>query len=89
MRHPAVAQCAVIGIPSEQWGESVHAVIVPHDGVALSDAELIAFCKERIAGYKCPRSVEFRDEPLPVNAAGKLQKAKLREPFWRGRVRKI
>lgn len=89
MRHPAVAQCAAIGIPSEQWGESVHAVIVPHDGVALSDAELIAFCKERIAGYKCPRSVEFRDEPLPVNAAGKLQKAKLREPFWRGRVRKI
>lgn len=89
LRHPAVEQCAIIGIPSERWGESVHAIVLLKSGFALTADELIAFCKERIAGYKCPRSVEFRTEALPMNAAGKLQKAKLREPFWRGRVRKI
>lgn len=89
LRHPAVVQCAIIGIPSEKWGESVHAVVVLQDGAELDATTLIAFCKERIAGYKCPRSVEFRREALPVNAAGKLQKAKIREPYWKDRARKI
>ena len=56
-RHPAVAQCAVIGIPSDKWGKSVHAVVMRKPGAAVTEGEIIAFCKERIAGYKCPRSV--------------------------------
>ncbi|MCC7257383.1 MAG: long-chain-fatty-acid--CoA ligase [Gammaproteobacteria bacterium] len=88
-RHPAVAQCAVIGIPSDQWGESVHAIVMLRDGVSATADEIIAFCRERIAAYKCPRSVEIRQQPLPMNAAGKILKAKLREPFWAGRTRQI
>ncbi len=88
-RHPAVAQCAVIGIPSEQWGESVHAIATLRDGTTATPEEIAAFCRERIAGYKCPRSVEIRTGPLPMNAAGKVLKAKLREPYWAGRTRKI
>jgi len=82
MKHPAVGQCAVIGIPSEQWGESVHAVVVLKAGCSLTAEELVTHCKGLIAGYKCPRGVDFRDE-LPVSATGKLQKHKLREQFWK------
>ena len=57
-QHPAVAQCAVIGIPSEQWGETVHAIVTRKNGAAVTSDEIIAFCRERIAGYKCPRSVD-------------------------------
>ncbi|MCC7329374.1 MAG: long-chain-fatty-acid--CoA ligase [Gammaproteobacteria bacterium] len=88
-RHPAVAQCAVIGIPSEQWGEGVHAIVALHDGATATAADIMAFCHERIAGYKCPRSVEIRTQPLPMNAAGKILKAQLREPHWAGRPRRI
>lgn len=87
-RHPAVAACAVIAIPSEQWGEAVHAVVVPKDGMAVTEAEIIAHCKELIAGYKCPRSVEFRDA-LPLSGAGKVLKTKLREPYWAGHTRSV
>lgn len=87
-KHPAVAACAVIGIPSERWGESVHAVVVLKPGEELSGEELIAHCKTLIAGYKCPRSVEVRDE-LPMSGAGKIQKNKLREPHWRDLARKV
>ena len=59
-QHPAVAQCAVIGVPDEQWGEAVHAVVMRKPGAALTADEIIAFCKERIAHYKCPRSVACR-----------------------------
>ncbi|MEQ1807389.1 MAG: AMP-binding protein, partial [Burkholderiaceae bacterium] len=87
--HPAVREAAVIGIPSEQWGESVHAVVVLKDGAATSAEELIAHCRTLIGGYKCPRSVEFRAEPLPVTAVGKVRKNVLRDPYWMGHARKI
>jgi long-chain acyl-CoA synthetase len=81
-QHPAVVQCAVVGIPHERWGEAVHAIIVRKPGISVDPAEVIAFCKERIANYKCPRSVEVRDEPLPLSGAGKILKRELRAPFW-------
>jgi acyl-CoA synthetase (AMP-forming)/AMP-acid ligase II len=87
-QHPAVAACAVIGIPSEQWGETVHAVIVRKPDQAVSDADLITHCKAQIAGYKCPRSVAFVDA-LPLSGAGKVLKTKLREPFWQGQERAV
>jgi long-chain acyl-CoA synthetase len=87
--HPAVLQCAVIGIPSEQWGETVHAVVVKRGGAAVSSGELIEFTKTLIAGYKCPRSVEITDAPLPLSGAGKVLKRELRKPFWEGRDRRV
>ncbi len=87
-RHAAVGACAVIGIPSEQWGEAVHAVVVLKPGASATAAELIAHCHEHIAGYKCPRSVEIR-ESLPMTGAGKVQKTELRKPFWEGRTRHV
>jgi len=80
---PAVAEVAVIGIPDAKWGESVHAVIVPRAGAALTADAVIAHCRTQIAGYKCPRSVEFRDTPLPLSGAGKVLKRELREAFWK------
>jgi acyl-CoA synthetase (AMP-forming)/AMP-acid ligase II len=83
-----VLMSAVIGVPDDTWGERVHAVIVRREGMALEAAQVIAHCREFIASYKCPRSVEFRDA-LPLSAAGKLQKFQLREPFWAGRERRV
>jgi long-chain acyl-CoA synthetase len=88
-QHPAVAMCAVIGIPSTQWGESVHAIAVPKDGHTLTEELLLAHCRERIAGYKCPRSVEIRPQPLPLSGAGKILKTELRRPFWEGQDRQV
>jgi long-chain acyl-CoA synthetase len=82
-QHPAVQSCAVIGIPHEEWIETVHAIIVPHAGAAVEAAEIITHCRARIAHYKCPRSVEFRIEPLPLSAAGKVLKRELRAEFLR------
>jgi acyl-CoA synthetase (AMP-forming)/AMP-acid ligase II len=87
-QHPAVAACAVIGIPSEQWGETVHAAIVLKPGQAATADEIAAHCRTLIAGYKCPRSVAFV-EALPLSGAGKVLKTKLREPFWQGRQRNV
>ncbi|AXQ31088.1 long-chain-fatty-acid--CoA ligase [Solimonas sp. K1W22B-7] len=87
-RHPAVAACAVIGIPSEEWGEAVHATVVLHNGGELSQEALYAHCKQLIAGYKCPRSMEVRDS-LPISGAGKVLKTELRKPFWEGRERAV
>ncbi|AMO23694.1 long-chain fatty acid--CoA ligase [Ramlibacter solisilvae] len=87
-QHPTVAACAVIGIPSEQWGESVHASVVLKPGAAVTAEALIAHCKALIAGYKCPRSVDFRDA-LPLSGAGKILKTELRKPYWEGRARQV
>jgi len=80
-QHPAVSQCAVIGIPSERWGETVHAFVIPNAGSNVNAAEIIAFCKEKIAGYKCPRSVDVRTEPFPLSGAGKVLKRELRRTY--------
>jgi len=86
--HPAVASCAVIGVPDQQWGELVHAVIVRKPGVSLEAQELIDHCKAHIANYKCPRQVSFVDA-MPLSGAGKILKTQLRAPFWAGRERKV
>ncbi|MCE2470457.1 MAG: AMP-binding protein [Anaerolineae bacterium] len=78
MEHPAVAACAVIGCPDDEWGEQVVAAIIPRDGAAANEADICAFCREGLAAYKVPRRVVFVEE-LPANALGKIQKAKLRE----------
>jgi len=87
--HPGVAQVAVIGVPDARWGERVHAVILPRPGAALSEATLVAHCRTHIAGYKCPRSIEFRDRSLPLSPAGKILKTELRAPHWQGRTRNV
>jgi fatty-acyl-CoA synthase len=86
--HPAVAEVAVIGVPSEKWGETIKALVVLAEGRNATEAELIAWCKDKVAGYKAPTSVEFRDE-LARTATGKLQKFKLRAPYWEGRDRQV
>ncbi|MFJ4291869.1 long-chain-fatty-acid--CoA ligase [Cupriavidus sp. NPDC089707] len=86
--HPAVGMCAVIGVPNQKWGESVHAVIVSKPGCSITAEEIIAHCRERIAGYKCPRSVEFRDG-LPLSSVGKVLKNELRKPYWSGQTRGV
>ena len=85
-KHPAVLECAVIGVPHERWGETPKALVVQRDGAGATEAELIAFCRDKMAHFKCPTSVEFRPE-LPRTATGKLQKFKLREPYWQGNRR--
>jgi len=86
--HPDVAEVAVIGIPDDKWGELVLALVVKTPGSSLSEEELIAYTKTKLAGYKCPKRIEFR-EVLARTATGKLQKFKLREEFWAGRERKV
>ncbi len=86
--HPAVAEVAVIGVPSERWGETIKALVVLVDGSSATEEELITWCKDQAAGYKAPTSVEFRDE-LARTATGKLQKFKLREPYWEGYDRQV
>ena len=87
-QHPNVLEATVFGIPHEQWGEQVHAVVVPRDG-NLTDTELIDFCRISLGGYKLPRSVEFRSEELPKSGPGKVLKRELRAPFWEGKDRSI
>ncbi|MDQ2649596.1 MAG: AMP-binding protein, partial [Actinomycetota bacterium] len=86
--HPSVAEVCVIGVPDEKWGETIKALVVLTPGTTADESELRAWCKERLAGYKCPTSVEFRDE-LARTATGKLQKFKLRAPYWEGRDRQV
>ncbi|MTD52990.1 AMP-binding protein [Amycolatopsis pithecellobii] len=86
--HPAVAEVAVIGVPSEKWGETIKALVVPAPGVEVSEVELIAWCKQRLAGYKAPTSIEFRAH-LARTTTGKLQKFKLRRQYWTGQERQV
>ena len=86
--HPGVADVAVIGVPSEKWGEEVKALIVPKEGENPSEADIIAWTKERIAGYKCPKSVE-QIEVMPRNPSGKILRKDLREPYWKGIERRV
>lgn len=87
--HPAIYQCAVIGIPHATWGEAVHAVVNLKGGYSISEEELIKFCKEQIASYKCPVSITFREEPMPLSPINKILKTELRKPFWDGKDSKL
>jgi len=84
-----VAEVAVIGVPDERWGERVHAVIVRKPGAELTAEGVMEHCREQIAGYKCPRSVDFRTTPLPLSGAGKILKRELREPYWKGYIKAV
>ncbi len=87
--HVAVLEAAVVGIPDDKWGEAVHAEVVPKPGMTITGDELIAHCRTLIGGYKVPRSINVRTEPLPKSGAGKILKKDLREPFWAGQTRAV
>jgi acyl-CoA synthetase (AMP-forming)/AMP-acid ligase II len=86
---PGVHECAVIGIPHEQWGEAVHAIVVPRPGAEIDVAALQAHCRASLAGFECPKTVEVRHADLPKSGAGKILKTDLRQPFWAGQSRNI
>jgi long-chain acyl-CoA synthetase len=88
-QHPAVAMCAVIGIPNSEWGESVHAIVVPKPGMQVSEEDILQHCRALIAGYKCPRSVTISAQPLPLSGAGKILKHVLRAPYWEGYEKQV
>ncbi len=87
-RHPAVAEVAVIGVPHEKWGETIKALVVLRPDLDASEGDLIAHCRDNMAHFKAPTSVEFRTV-LDRTATGKLQKYKLRQPYWSGRERTV
>jgi len=86
---PEVAEVAVIGVPDERWGERVHAIIVPKRGMTLTPEQVMEHCRAQVAGYKCPRSIDFRDTALPLSGAGKILKRELREPYWKGYTKAV
>jgi acyl-CoA synthetase (AMP-forming)/AMP-acid ligase II len=88
MDHPGVADCAVIGIPDDTWGETGKAIVVRAAGSDVTEQELIDHCRRRLARFKCPTSVDWSDG-LPRNPSGKILKKDLREPYWAGRDRRV
>jgi fatty-acyl-CoA synthase len=86
--HPSVAECAVIGVPDEKWGETIKALVVLRPGTEATERELIDFCRAKMSHFKCPTSIEVRTE-LARTATGKLQKFKLREPYWANREKQV
>jgi len=88
-QHPAVQECAVIGIPSDAWGEAVHAIVVARPGATVDASELIDFVRSHIAHYKAPKSCEVRAAELPKSGAGKILKSELKKPFWQSEERGI
>jgi long-chain acyl-CoA synthetase len=88
-QHPAVHECAVIGIPSEAWGEAVHAIVVPKPGHTVDGAELVTFVRERLSHFKAPKTCEVRGAELPKSGAGKILKSELKKPYWAGETRGI
>ena len=89
MNHPAVDQVVVIGIPSEKWGEQVHAEIILKEGASPTEEEIIKTAHNYIANYKCPRSIQFRTKPFPLSGAGKILKREVRKSYWEGVERMI
>jgi len=87
--HTAVAECAVVGVPDDKWGERVHAIVRLQEGQSAEAEDIIAHCHTQIAGFKCPRGVTFRTEPLPLSGAGKILKTELRKPYWEGHEKQV
>jgi acyl-CoA synthetase (AMP-forming)/AMP-acid ligase II len=86
--HATIVDVAVFGIPNEEWGEAVHAIVVTQPGAKLSEADVIEYARAHLASYKVPRSVSFLEE-IPRNGSGKILKRVLREPYWAGRTARI
>jgi len=86
--HPKVKDVAVIGVPDEKWGEVVKAVVVPKEGVSIAEGEIIDYCRDHMASFKKPKSGDFIKE-LPLNPYGKVEKKKLRDPYWAGYDRRV
>jgi long-chain acyl-CoA synthetase len=86
--HPAVLEAAVVGVPDEKWGESVKALILLRPGSEASEEEIIEFCKQHMASYKKPRSVEFWAD-FPRTGSGKIKKGEIRESYWQGHEKRV
>ncbi|NKB60080.1 MAG: long-chain-fatty-acid--CoA ligase [Alphaproteobacteria bacterium] len=86
---PEVVEAAVIGLPDEEWGERVHAIVRLREGDNLDAENIIAHCRDRIARFKCPKGVSFREEPMPLSGAGKILKTELRKPYWEGKEKQV